>query len=154
MNIPNLASLNHCNCSATSSVCATAMPGSEPVKLATSETKPEPAEVAAAKPAPSKPKARTRKSNTRKARARAKPRAVSQPEPLASGLPGQVKIVTKGHSVEIYEAGKYLGKAPTVLTLPAGRHRLQLKSTESGESLTLPVNVVANATKTISLDVN
>ena len=62
--------------------------------------------------------------------------------------------MTKGHSVEIFEGNKLLGRAPALLTLPAGRHRLTLKSIESGESMTLPVNVVANATKTISLDVD
>jgi hypothetical protein len=74
--------------------------------------------------------------------------------PTATGLPGHIKILTKGHTVEIYEGAKLLGRAPGLLTLPAGRHRLRLKSTENGESLTLPVTVVANATKTISLDLD
>jgi serine/threonine-protein kinase len=95
-----------------------------------------------------------RRTVVQKTRPRKKPSKPSQPQPAATGLPGQVKIITKGHSVEIYEGSKLLGKAPALLTLPAGRHKLTLKSTESGESLTLPVNIVANATKTISLDVD
>lgn len=95
-----------------------------------------------------------RRAAARKATSRNKPSRPREAAPAATGLPGQVKIVTKGQSVEIYEGTKLLGSAPTVLTLPAGMHRLRLRSTESGESMTLPVNVVANATKTISLDVD
>jgi serine/threonine-protein kinase len=113
----------------------------------TDEPNPELPKVAEPKPA-------ARKKVARKARARRKQSRPDQTEPKATGLPGHVKITTKGHSVEIYERGKLLGRAPTKLTLPAGRHSLRLKSTESGETLTLPVNVVANATKTISLDLD
>lgn len=119
-------------------------------------------EVAATKVEPSKTepskttarKRPARKTASRKPRASREQSTPSQAAPAATGLPGKVKIVTKGHSVEIYEGGKLLGRAPALLTLPAGRHKLRLKSTESGETLTLPVNVVANATKTISLDVD
>lgn len=105
-------------------------------------------------PKADQPKPQKRRSATKNVRPRKKPSTQSQPQPAAAGLPGQVKIITKGHSIEIYEGSKLLGKAPALLTLPAGRHKLRLKSTESGESLTLPVNIVANATKTISLDVD
>lgn len=108
----------------------------------------------AAQPKPEQIKPPKRRAAAKKSRPRRKPSEPSQPQPAASGLPGQVKIVTKGHSVEIFEGNKLLGRAPALLTLPAGRHRLTLKSIESGESMTLPVNVVANATKTISLDVD
>jgi len=110
---------------------------------------PRGAEAAAAAAKPSKLSIIPRKPRSRK-----KPSQAIQAEPAASGLPGHVKIVTKGHSVEIYEGSRLLGRAPALLTLPAGRHKLRLKSMESGESMTLPVEVVANATKTISLDVD
>jgi len=115
---------------------------------------PKTAEPKTEEPKVDAPNASTRRTAARKPRARKKPSKPVQAEPAALGLPGQVKIVTKGHSVEIYEGSKLLGKAPVLLTLPAGRHKLRLRSTESGESLVLPVNVVANATKTISLDVD
>lgn len=111
------------------------------------EAKAEPPKVAEGKP-------EVRKKAARKPRARKRQSKPAQAAPVAAGLPGHVKIVTKGHSVEIYERGKLLGRAPAKLTLPAGRHSLTLKSKESGETLTLPVNVVANATKTISLDLD
>lgn len=127
--------------------------GTEKSEVAATEktepAKPQVAESEVAKPTPSK-----RRPVARKPRPRKKPSEPVRAEPAASGLPGHVKIVTKGHSVEIYEGGKLLGKAPAKITLPAGRHSLRLKSTESGETLTLPVNVVANATKTISLDLD
>jgi serine/threonine-protein kinase len=126
-------------------------PSDEP---ASTRVEPEVIPPAAEQAKPEQPKTSKQRNVARKARPRKKPSKPAQPEPAASGLPGQVKIVTKGHSVEIYEGTKLLGKAPAVLTLPAGKHRLRLKSTESGESLLLPVTVVANATKTISLDVD
>lgn len=94
-----------------------------------------------------------RRTAARRPRPRKKASTPTQAQPVTSGLPGQVKVITKGHAVQIYEGGKLLGTTPTVLKLPAGIHRLRLKSSETGESMTLPVNVVANATKTISLDV-
>ncbi len=100
------------------------------------------------------PKPTARKKLTRKPRPRKKPSTPVEAKPAATGLPGHIKIVTKDHAVEIYEGSKLLGKAPALLTLPAGKHKLRLKSTESGETLTLPVTVVANATKTISLDLD
>jgi serine/threonine-protein kinase len=127
----------------------------EPSNTEQAVAEPSKAEQAAVEPPKTKqPKPSTRRTAARKARPRPKPTRTSQIEPAATGLPGQVKIVTKGNSVEVYEGGKLLGKAPVLLTLPAGRHTLRLKSIESGESMALPVNVVANATKTISLDVN
>ena len=127
--------------------------GSEKSEVAATE-KTEPAKPQMVEPEVAKPTASKRRPVARKPRPRKKPSKPAQAEPAASGLPGHVKIVTKGHSVEIYEGGKLLGKAPAKITLPAGRHSLRLKSTESGETLTLPVNVVANATKTISLDLD
>jgi hypothetical protein len=115
---------------------------------------PEAIELKPEQPKADQPTPAKRRTVAQKTRPRKKPSKPSQPQPAAAGLPGQVKIITKGHSVEIYEGRKLLGKAPALLTLPAGRHKLTLKSTESGESLTLPVNIVANATKTISLDVD
>jgi hypothetical protein len=112
-------------------------------------SKPEVAEHKIAEPKPS-----ARKKVARKPRPRKKPSKPVEAAPTATGLPGHIKILTKGHTVEIYEGAKLLGRAPGLLTLPAGRHRLRLKSTENGESLTLPVTVVANATKTISLDLD
>ena len=100
------------------------------------------------------PKPSARKKVARKPRPRKKPSKPVEAAPTATGLPGHIKILTKGHTVEIYEGATLLGRAPGLLTLPAGRHRLRLKSMESGESLTLPVTVVANATKTISLDLD
>jgi len=116
------------------------------------EVKPEPPK--ADQPVAEEPRSQKRRTAARNVRPRKKPSTQSQPQPAAAGLAGQVKIITKGHSIEIYEGSKLLGKAPALLTLPAGRHKLRLKSTESGESMTLPVNIVANATKTISLDVD
>jgi hypothetical protein len=113
-------------------------------------TSPAEAEQTAVKPR----KPPSRKAAVRKPRPRRKATPQPLPEPIAKALPGHVKIITKGHSVEIYKGSKLLGKAPALITLPAGRHLLRLKSIDSGESMTLPVNVVANATKTISLDVN
>lgn len=139
-----------------------AEPEANPPKQASAEPTPpvgatEPQGATAAETEPpevARPKPRTRKPVTRGSRPRQKPREASTPKPTASGLPGHVKIITKGHSVEVYEGARLLGKTPALVTLPAGTHRLRLKSTETGESITLPVNVVANATKTISLDVD
>lgn len=139
-----------------------AEPEADPPKQASAEPTPpveatEPRGTTAAETEPPEvapPKPRTRKPVTRRSRPRQKPREASTPKPTTSGLPGHVKIITKGHSVEVYEGAKLLGKTPALVTLPAGTHRLRLKSTETGESMTLPVNVVANATKTISLDVD
>jgi len=130
---------------------ATDVPSDEPVSTA---VEPKAIQAAAEQPKPEPPKASVQKAATKRTRYRKKPSKPTQAEPAAAGLPGQVKIVTKGHPVEIYEGSKLLGKAPTLLTLPAGTHKLRLKSTVSGESLVLPVTVVANATKTISLDVD
>jgi serine/threonine-protein kinase len=124
----------------------TEAPKSDTVAKEAKPTVEEPQPIAKAKPT-------ARKRAVRAPRTRKKSAEPVRAQPQPSGLPGQVKILTKGHAIEIYEGNKLLGKSPTTLTLPAGRHRLRLKSTESGESLTLPVNVVANAVKTISLDV-
>lgn len=138
---------------------AVEMPAEEPAVVPAEpeapSTEASPAVAVEAEPAKAAtPKVPTRVKAARKTRARKKQVRPAQAEPAATGLPGHVKIVTKGHSVEIYEGRKLLGKAPAKLTLPAGRHNLRLKSTESGETLTLPVTVVANATKTISLDLD
>jgi outer membrane biosynthesis protein TonB len=116
--------------------------------------KPEVAEPEVAEPEVAEPKPSARKKVARKPRPRKKPSKPVEAAPTATGLPGHIKILTNGHTVEIYDGATLLGKAPGLLTLPAGRHRLRLKSMESGESLTLPVTVVANATKTISLDLD
>ena len=115
---------------------------------------PEVAEPESAEPRVAEPKPSARKKVASKPRPRKKPSKPVEAKPAATGLPGHIKILTKGHMVEIYEGATLLGRAPGLLTLPAGRHRLRLKSTENGESLTLPVTVVANATKTISLDLD
>ena len=115
---------------------------------------PEVAEPESAEPKVAEPKPTARKKLASKPRPRKKPSKHVEAKPAATGLPGHIKILTKGHTVEIYEGATLLGRAPELLTLPAGRHRLRLKSTESGESLTLPVTVVANVTKTISLDLD
>jgi len=115
---------------------------------------PEVAEPESAEPKVAEPKPSARKKLASKPRPRKKPSKRVEAKPAATGLPGHIKILTKGHTVEIYEGATLLGRAPELLTLPAGRHRLRLKSTESGESLTLPVTVVANVTKTISLDLD
>ena len=112
----------------------------------------KPQDEPAARPRTKRTRTSSRKTSTRKPRVKRTEQPL--PEPIAKGLPGHVKIVTKGHSVQVYKGSKLLGKTPATITLPAGRHMLRLKSLESGESLTLPVNVVANATKTISLDVD
>jgi serine/threonine protein kinase len=115
---------------------------------------PELAEPESAEPKVAEPKPTARKKLARKPRPRKTPSKPVEAAPTVTGLPGHIKILTKGHTVEIYEGATLLGRAPGLLTLPAGRHRLRLKSTENGESLTLPVIVVANATKTISLDLD
>jgi serine/threonine protein kinase len=117
-------------------------------------SKPEVVKPEVAEPEVAEPKPSARKKVARKPRPRKKPSKPVEAAPTATGLPGHIKILTKGHTVEIYEGATLLGRAPGLLTLPAGRHRLRLKSMESGESLTLPVTVVANATKTISLDLD
>jgi len=127
-------------------------PASKTPEPGSIDAKPEPPK--ADQPGAEEPKSQKRRTAAKNVRLRERPITQAQPQPAAAGLPGQVKIITKGHSIEIYEGSKLLGKAPALLTLPAGRHKLRLKSTESGESMTLPVNIVANATKTISLDVD
>jgi serine/threonine-protein kinase len=127
---------------------------SKPEVVETEVAKPEVAKPEVAEPEVAKPKPSARKKVARKPRPRKKPSKPVEAAPTATGLPGHIKILTEGHTVEIYEGATLLGRAPGVLTLPAGKHRLRLKSLESGESLTLPITIVANATKTISLDLD
>lgn len=130
-------------------------PQAEQPELAEPEVaEPELAEPESAEPKVAEPKPTARKKLARKPRPRKTPSKPVEAAPTATGLPGRIKILTKGHTVEIYEGATLLGRAPGLLTLPAGKHRLRLKSAESGETLTLPVTVVANATKTISLDLD
>jgi len=130
-------------------------PEAEQAELTEPEVaEPELTEPESAEPKVAEPKPSARKKLATKPRPRKRPSKPVEAAPAAAGLPGHVKILTKGHTVEIYEGATLLGRAPGLLTLPAGRHRLRLKSMESGESLTLPVTVVANATKTISLDLD
>ena len=131
-----------------------ALPTEAPVTQEASAEQAEVSKPEVVEPEVAEPKAPARKKVARKTRPRKKPSKPVEARPAATGLPGRVKIVTQGQSVEIYEGATLLGRAPALLTLPAGQHRLRLKSTESGETMTLPVTVVANATKTISLDLD
>jgi len=131
-----------------------ALPTEAPVTQEGSAEQAEVAKTAGAEPKVAEPKPPARKKVARRPRVRKTPSKPVEAAPAATGLPGHIKILTEGHAVEIYEGATLLGRAPALLTLPAGRHRLRLKSTQSGETLTLPITVVANATKTISLDLD
>ncbi len=77
-------------------------------------------------------------------------RARSKPQP--SGKPGTVNLVTRGGWAEVFKDGKSLGSTPRRLTLPAGRHKLVLKRSGNGPPKRIFVDVKADTTKQVSID--
>ena len=119
-----------------------------PVPLPTPEPEvapaaPEPVEKipAALPPVEAKPKP---VAPARKRRARSKPQT--------SGKPGTVNLVTRGGWAEVFKDGKSLGSTPRRLTLPAGRHKLVLRRAGKGPPKRIFVDVKADTTKQVSID--
>ncbi|MBT8481425.1 MAG: protein kinase [Myxococcales bacterium] len=81
---------------------------------------------------------------------RRRPRAKQQ----ASGKPGTVNLVTRGGWAEVFKDGKSLGSTPKRLTLPAGRHKLVLRRSGTGPPKRIFVNVKADTTRQVSIDLN
>ena len=77
-------------------------------------------------------------------------RARSKPQP--SGKPGTVNLVTRGGWAEVFKDGKSLGSTPRRLTLPAGRHKLVLRRSGTGPPKRVFVDVKADTTKQVSID--
>jgi len=77
-------------------------------------------------------------------------RARSKPQP--SGKPGTVNLVTRGGWAEVFKDGKSLGSTPRRLTLPAGRHKLVLRRSGNGPPKRIFVDVKADTTRQVSID--
>ena len=116
-----------------------------PLEPAATPAAPEPADEipAALPPVESKPKTAVR---ARKRRTRSKPKA--------SGKPGTVNLVTRGGWAEVFKDGKSLGSTPKRLTLPAGRHKLLLKRSGNGPPKRIFVDVKADTTRQVSIDLD
>jgi len=73
---------------------------------------------------PMRPDVREERPRPVSSRTRARP---ADPAPVASGEPGTLTIATPGGWADVFEGGRPVGRAPGRLTLPGGRHRLELR---------------------------
>ncbi|NNE19488.1 MAG: protein kinase [Myxococcales bacterium] len=89
-----------------------------------------------------------------KAKASAPRRRRARAKQQASGKPGTVNLVTRGGWAEVFKDGKSLGSTPKRLTLPAGRHKLVLRRSGTGAPKRIFVDVKADSTKQVSIDLN
>ncbi len=84
-------------------------------------------------------------------RRKPRPKPAPKADPVPSGPPGIINLVTRGGWAHIYQNGKRIGTTPRKLKLPSGKHSLKLKPFGEGPFQTVDVKVEPGKTKKVSI---